>query len=47
MRDSISRRFFAMTRNLDPETRAIVCDLVRRMVPLEEIIRLIGLLPVR
>jgi hypothetical protein len=34
-------RFLELIRDLDPETREIVCDPVRRWVPLEEIIRVI------
>ncbi len=38
MHDPTWQRFMELIRNLDPDTREIVRDLVRRLVPLEEII---------
>lgn len=35
------QRFMELIRNLDPETRDIVRDLVHRLVQLEEIIQVI------
>jgi hypothetical protein len=41
MDDSTRQRFKELIRDLDPETREIVCDLVRRFVSLEQIIEVI------
>jgi hypothetical protein len=41
MDDPVLQRLGELIRHLDPETREIVCDLVRRLVSLEEINKVI------
>lgn len=41
MHDDLWRRFMVLIRDHDPDTREIVRDQVRRLVPLDEVVRTI------
>jgi hypothetical protein len=41
MHDDLWLRFMVLIRNLDPDAREIVRDQVRRLVPLDEVVRTI------